>query len=64
MVKSYLRAETLALCCRRVSIGGDGGAGVDVIRVNVVTDATAHRAAVIPAVHRGEESQVFRSSSN
>lgn len=45
----YLCAEALALCSRRVGIGGDGGAGVDVICVDVVANATAHRAAVIPA---------------
>lgn len=51
----YLRVETLALCCGCVGVGGDGGAGVDVICVDVVADAAAHRAAVIPAGHRERE---------
>lgn len=48
---SYLGTEALALCSRGVGVGGDGGAGVDVICVDVVTDPTAHRAAVVPAGH-------------
>lgn len=37
-----LSAEGLALCGRCVGVGADGGAGVDVICVDGVTDATAH----------------------
>lgn len=48
-VLSHLCVEGLALCCGRVGIGGDGGAGVDVICVDVVANAAAYRAAVIPA---------------
>lgn len=50
-MQSYLCVEALALCSGCVGVGGDGGAGVDVICVDVVTNATAHRAAVIPAGH-------------
>lgn len=46
---SYLRAEGLALRGGRVGVGRDGRAGVDVICVDVVADAAAHGAAVIPA---------------
>lgn len=48
-VASYLRAEGLALRGGRVGVGRDGRAGVDVICVDVVADAAAHGAAVIPA---------------
>jgi len=47
----YLCIESFALCCGCVGIGRNGGACVDVICVDVVTDAAAHRAAVIPATH-------------
>lgn len=50
-MKSYLGVEALAFRSGCVCVGGDGGAGVDVICVDVVADATAHRAAVIPAGH-------------
>lgn len=39
---SYLRAEALALRSRRVGVGRDGRAGVDVICVYVVADPAAH----------------------
>lgn len=48
----YLHVQVLARGGRRVGIGADGGAGVDVIRAEVVygvTDPAADGAAVIPA---------------
>lgn len=48
----YLHIQVLARGGRRVGIGADGGAGVDVIRAEVVygvTDPAADGAAVIPA---------------
>lgn len=38
----YLSVEGLALRGGCVGIGGDGGAGVDIIGVNVVADTAAH----------------------
>lgn len=51
----YLCVEAFALSCRCVGVGGDGGTGVDVICVDVVADAAAHRTAVIPAAQEEEE---------
>lgn len=48
----YLHIQVFARGGRCVGIGADGGAGVDVIRAEVVygvTDPTADGAAVIPA---------------
>lgn len=49
--RPYLRSENLALRGRSVGVRGDGGASVDVVRVDVVADATADGAAVVPAGH-------------
>lgn len=56
-VWSYLGTEALALCSGGVGVGRDGGAGVDVICVDVVADPTAHRAAVVPAGHAHTDTQ-------
>lgn len=47
--RPYLRGENLALCGWCVGVRGDGRAGIDIVCVDVVTDATADGTAVVPA---------------